>query len=81
MPWVGRGLRSHPRIALGREATALASLYLIKLSGEGESWVRMEWIRRRTLVGESGRPGDVDPTCRPKDDDAASSLPDADKSE
>jgi len=72
---------------LGREAAASASLYLIKLSGDGESWVRMEWIRRRTLVGESGRPGNVVPTRDPrtttqrrpyrryKDGEAAPSLP------
>jgi len=34
-------------------------------------------IRRRVLLGESGRHGNVVPTYRPKDDDAASSLPDA----
>ena len=34
-------------------------------------------MHRRPSVGESGRPGNVVPTNRPKDDDAASSLPEA----
>ena len=64
--------------ALGREATALASLFVFFKSsiGRSESLVRMEWIRRRVSVGE------VDDMVmsslpRPKDGDAASSLPDA----
>jgi len=35
-------------------------------------------MHRRPSAGENGRPGNVVPTYRPKDDDAASSLPDAD---
>ena len=46
--------------------------------GCSELSVRMEWIRRRASVGANGRHGNVVPTYRPKDDDAASSLPEAD---